>query len=329
MKKVLIVITACLFTLQLFSFGTTKANNKAVESIKDSLFYDAEEKLTKALEGNEDNTILNYNMALNKIRIFEEYNDRESLEEAVPFFEKAVKDTSAQVQFLTNYNRGNLHYNAEDYGGAINFFQQAASKLDSTQVDPDLIYNLANSMYKFGENNEEYDSLMVYSGQIYGSLLDQVESSEQPKLLHNMGNSAFKGENYSDAVNYYLNALKQNPEDNRTRENYEIALRKLEAQEQQQDGESQESEDGESQEEQSEQQQQSESQQKEEQKSKEKQQKESEDKQEQYQDMSKEDKEKLDAEKKLDALIQQQSQQNKDKDEKPKRSKKGLSGRYW
>lgn len=310
--------------VNIYSLGTVNKNNKAVESIKDTLFVEAEEKLYSALASNEEEPIVNYNMGVAKMRKFEEYRDKDALNDSEKFFEKSLKDTSKVVQQMSYYNLGGVAYAQEKYAKAIQNYQKMGELMDSTKVDSDLAYNLASSIYKYAEKDKKADSLFTISEKLFGSVASLVDENKKSDVLYAMGNSAFKSNNFKNAVGYYHESLRLNPEDDLARENYEIALKKLQAQQQQNQQQNQQQ-----------QQEKSEKNKKEKQdqksQSQEKQQKnEQEKKQDQYKDMSAEDKKKMNADKELDTMIQQQAQQKeKDKDKKNKHRRKNYSGRYW
>lgn len=321
MKRLLFVLIITIFLVEAYGFAPVRKNNKAVKSIQDTLFTNAEEILKSSLEDSPDNPILNYNYGLVKLRQFEEYNDKIGLESAVESFEKAKTDTTKSNLQAINYNQANAYFNQGDYANAANAYQKSGTYLDSTDVDPDLLYNYANSLYKFAEANPEYDSLFTVAQNIYKSTSSIVDNVQKQKIWHNLGNSSFQQKQYQEAISYYIEALKLDPNSEDTRINYEIALRKLAEQESKGDQKEQKEDkkdDSDNQQEKSENQQQEQQ----------KQQEEAKEKQEQYDELSQQEKNKLDAEKKLDALLQQQSRPEEN-DEKPMLRPKRPSGRYW
>ncbi len=320
MKRTIFMVIMCLFLVEAYSFTTVRKNNKAVEAIQDTLLYRAEDDLKDLLEKDPDNPVLNYNYGVVKLREFEEYRDKKGLQSAVESLEKAKTDTTKSNLQAIYYNQANAYYNLEDYPNAIHNYQTSASYLDSTNVDPDLLYNYANSLYKFAESNPEYDSLYTMAQDIYKSTGGMVDSAHKQKIWHNLGNSAFKQENYQEAINYFVQSLKLDPNSEDTRVNYEIALRKLAEQEAQQEEQKNQNQQEDSNQENDKSENQQQEQQKQEEDAKEK--------QEQYDDLSEEEKEKLEAQKKLDALLQQQARPEQD-DDKPKLRQQRPTGRYW
>lgn len=323
MKKLILIMIIIISLVQVYGFSSVRKNNKAVALIQDTLLYNAEEQLKEYLEDDSDNPILNYNYGVVKLKQFEvENNNKLGLESAIASFEKAKADTSKSNQQSIYYNQGNAYYNIGDYPNAINNYQESSTFLDSTNIDPDLLYNYANSLYKFAEANTEYDSLFTMAQGIFKATSGMVDSKHRQKIMHNLGNVAFQQENYQEAISYYIESLKLNPNSEDTRINYEVALRKLaeqQSQDQQQDQEQEQQEENSD-----EKQEQSEN----EQQSQQKQEEEAKEKQEQYDKLSEEEKEKLEAEKKLDALLQQQARPEENED-KPTIRQQKPTGRYW
>ncbi len=317
MKNILIMILS-IIAINSHAFGSVSKNNKAVQALNDTLLFNAEELLKEGLEKDPDNPVLNYNYGLAKLRQFEEYRNETGLSEAIDSFEKAKADTSKSNLQAIYYNQANAYYSLKDFAQAINNYQESASYLDSTDVDLDLVYNYANSLYKFVDENADYDSLLTMVDDMYKAAVSNADSKHKQKIMHNLGNSSFKQEKYQDAINYYIESLKLNPKSEDTRINYEIALKKLAEQQSQSQEEQKENKESDSEKEQENSSNQEEEQQKQE----------AQEKQEQYDDLSKEEKEKLEAEKKLDALLQEQSRDD-DNDNKDKIRQQRPSGRYW
>lgn len=317
MRKSIIFAVIFLSLATLFGGSVIRDNNKAVVSAQDTLLYNAEKMIDKALKKDEDNPILNHNRGVIKLRQFEEYKDKSGITEAIANLEKAKADTSRTNLHSAYYNQANGYYHLQDYGQAMQNYQESSTFLDSTSVDPDLLYNYANSLYKIAETNAEYDSLFAYAQEIYQGTAGMVDSNHKQQILHNLGNSFFKQKMYQESLSSYIEALRLNPKSEDTRLNYEIALRELEAQQ------SQEQQQQDNPDDQGEEQESSETSEQEQQK----QQDEAKEKQDQYKDLSEEEKEKLEAEKKFNALLQQQSQP--ENEDKPDMKKARPTGRYW
>ncbi len=323
MKKVIFLVLLSVLVCSLMGSRVNRENNKGTELFLDSLYTEAEEHFKVALEEDEFNPIVNYNYGLNLLKKYQDFKSRDDLKQAIDYMSKAKQDTVKSLDYLASYNLGNLYYFNEEYDKALEEYSSAASLLDSTAVDLDLVYNTANTIYKLTEKESSKDSLLTLVASMYNSIIEDVPDNEKANILHNLGNVCMQKQDFQGAVQQYSKALLSNPYDDETRYNYEIALRKLKEQEQQnqqkQDQKQQDKKQDKKEQKQDKQNQQNQ---------KEQQKKESERKQDEYKQMNKKEKQKLDAEKKLNALIQQQSQDKKDKDKKPV-IKVPPSGRFW
>ena len=77
-------------------------------------------------------------------------------------------------------------------------------------------YNLGNSIYR--QNNPGEAKYKFYKA------VEAAKSKEQKhKAFHNLGNIFMKEKKYSEAVEAYKNALRNNPSDEETRYNYALA----------------------------------------------------------------------------------------------------------
>ncbi len=136
-------------------------------------------------------------------------------------------------------NDGNEAFANQDYTGSLVAYQQAAGE------SPELAephYNAANSHYRL----EDYEQAQQ---EIEQALLGE---ESQPDLdqnsLYNLGNTFFQTEQYEMAIEVYKEALRLKPDDLEAKQNLELALRKLQEQQQeQQDQQDQEQQDQENQ----------------------------------------------------------------------------------
>ncbi len=92
---------------------------------------------------------------------------------------------------------------------------------------PPIQYNLGNALYagrQFGDAEAAY-----------GSAAGRADSVLRGPLSYNLGNALFRQGRYREAVDAYKQVLVRRPEDEEARWNLELALRKLAAEEKQQD----------------------------------------------------------------------------------------------
>ena len=136
---------------------------------------------------------------------------------------------AAILQAQKSYNalmyEGNRMFDKKDYSGAAGRYVEAAKNNDK---DFAAHYNLGNTLYKsnkFEEAKAEYEKAQ----QLAGTLPDKAAA------LHNLGNAYMKLNRPEKAAEFYKQSLKQDPYNEKTRKNYEIAkLKEKENQQQQQ-----------------------------------------------------------------------------------------------
>lgn len=126
---------------------------------------------------------------------------------------------------LNDARKANSAFEQGNYAEAAELYQQALSQ------DPDnprLHFNLARTLYELGEGDaamEAYDR--------YKSLTDMPV--ERSFADYNKGRMLADQENYQEAVDFFREALRNNPNDRDAKHNYELALQKQKDQEQQQE----------------------------------------------------------------------------------------------
>ena len=98
--------------------------------------------------------------------------------------------------------------------------------LENQDNEADLLFNIGNAHYE----NQDFEA----ANKSY--LAAKNKGSQHLDMIHhNLGNTAFQQKNYQKAVNYYINALKQNPQSEHTQKNLELALGYLKQQQQNQE----------------------------------------------------------------------------------------------
>ena len=117
---------------------------------------------------------------------------------------------------------GNAAFAEQDYARAVEKYQEAVV------ADPELaapVYNTASALYR----QEAYDQVPA-ALQVAMTNADEILTQQSH---YNLGNSLFKAEDYAGAVEAYKEALRFDPQDLDAKVNLELALRKLQEQEQQ------------------------------------------------------------------------------------------------
>jgi len=140
----------------------------------------------------------------------------------------ATINITAQNKARIELNKGIEAYNNGDYEKAQTNFESAFS------LNPNYskaIYNAGNTAYLLGD----YEKARNY----YSSYIETIEKKEdKAEAYHNIGNSFLN--NYKDnkdseslieSINYYKDALRNNPIDEDTRYNLSYALSQLQKQE--------------------------------------------------------------------------------------------------
>ena len=132
---------------------------------------------------------------------------------------------------------GNKLYNDGRYRAAYLKYQQALKENPSSAVAR---YNLGLSQIRLGSNPSDTTRAakdMLANG---AKAMEQVSQMgrEKPMLAsranYNLGNIAFNSEDYSNALNYYKQSLRLNPDDEAARRNLRITQLKLQQQNQDQ-----------------------------------------------------------------------------------------------
>lgn len=113
--------------------------------------------------------------------------------------------------------KANEEYSEKKFAEAEANYRISNSKFPKRTVAP---FNLGNSIYKQNQNAEAKFA--------YAKAIENTKSRTQKhKIYHNLGNVFMNEKNYTNAVEAYKNALRNNPEDEETRYNYALAKKKL------------------------------------------------------------------------------------------------------
>jgi tetratricopeptide (TPR) repeat protein len=133
---------------------------------------------------------------------------------------------SAQKSFNALMYEGNKLFDQNKYEAAASRYIEAAKQKDK---DYAAHYNLGNALYKskkYEEARAEYEK----ANQLSHTLKDKAAA------LHNLGNSYMQLNQPDKAAEFYKQSLKQEPRNEATRKNYEIAkLKEKENQQSQKD----------------------------------------------------------------------------------------------
>ena len=191
---------------------------------------------------------------------------------------------SAQKSYREHLRSGNKLYADSLYDKAEVEYRKAV------EIDPngsEALYNLGNALLRQEKAQEAMDQFTMAAKRA-------TDKKNLAEVHHNMGVICQASQDYARAVEYYKQALRENPTDHETRYNLAVAMKQLQNQQQQQQNEQQN--ENKEQEKQEQEQQQNQQQQQEEQQQQEQQQQEQEQEQqaqENEDEMSKENAEQL------------------------------------
>ena len=137
---------------------------------------------------------------------------------------------SAQYEDKLELNKGVKSYENGDYKKAEQHF---VNSFDKNPHYSAAIYNAGNAAYLDGN----FEGAREYYNQYINTIEDNNEKAE---ALHNIGNSYLKnykekqdGKSLAESINYFKDALRNNPKDEDTRYNLSYALSQLKKQQQQ------------------------------------------------------------------------------------------------
>jgi Ca-activated chloride channel family protein len=118
--------------------------------------------------------------------------------------------------------QGNRRYDQKMYEQALQLYSEAL------QQQPDrreLNYNLANTLYRMDKHGEAATEMKKAAG---------TENSDlRRKAAYNLGNALFKAGQFQQAADQYTQVLQMDPGDLDAKYNLELALRKIEEQQNQ------------------------------------------------------------------------------------------------
>ncbi len=120
--------------------------------------------------------------------------------------------------------KGNSAAEAGNPDAAMTHYKRALDQHGDSSV---VLYDVGNVLYESG-NYEQ--AMQAYAG----SLSPKETLPEQAGTLYNLGNTLFQNQKYDKAAEAYIESLKRNPNDLEAKYNLELAKRMLQQQQQQQ-----------------------------------------------------------------------------------------------
>jgi len=124
----------------------------------------------------------------------------------------------AKAQEKDNYlPKGNENFAEKNYVDAEANYRISQAKFTKKATAS---YNLGAAIYKQNQPSEA-------KYQFVKAIKDAKTKPEKYQAFHNLGNSFMKEKDYSNAVEAYKNALRNNPNDEQTRYNFALAKKML------------------------------------------------------------------------------------------------------
>jgi len=113
--------------------------------------------------------------------------------------------------------QGNEKFADKNYAEAEADYRLSQSKFKKKSIAS---YNLGTAIYRQNQTAES-------KYQFVKAIKDAKTKAEKHQAFHNLGNSFMKEKNYSNAVEAYKNALRNDPTDEETRYNFALAKKML------------------------------------------------------------------------------------------------------
>jgi tetratricopeptide (TPR) repeat protein len=142
-----------------------------------------------------------------------------------------ISDLVAQTERKV-IREGNEFYNKNEFAKAETNYIKA---LNANENSFEAKYNLGNSLYK-QKKYAQADSIFSQIASEFGKYTENEDLSKTDlaKVYHNKGNSLLMQKQYAQSIKAYKEALKRNPNDEKTRYNLAYAQKKLVEQQKQQ-----------------------------------------------------------------------------------------------
>jgi len=119
--------------------------------------------------------------------------------------------------------RGNADFENRQYQQAEILYRKALEKNSESEAAD---FNLGNALYK----QNQFD---VAASRYAAHTEQQTDKEVLSRRYYNLGNAMFKSGKYKESIEAYKQALRQNPKDMDAKHNLQLAMKKLEAENQQ------------------------------------------------------------------------------------------------
>ena len=173
---------------------------------------------------------------------------------AVPAF--AQKDASTKI-LRNTIREGNEYYDKGNFAKALESYEVALQLDPSSQIATYnkalALLNMAGEDTKGSENDPRQQAAQLLEQ--VGNACMASDSTLAEKAFYNLGNMAYNDQDYGKSIERYKQALRINPDNNRTRQNLRLAQLKKQEQDQNKDKDKQDQQQQQQQEQQQQQQQ--------------------------------------------------------------------------
>ena len=174
---------------------------------------------------------------------------------AVPAF--AQKDASTKI-LRNTIREGNEYYDKGNFAKALESYEVALQLDPSSQIATYnkalALLNMAGEDTKGSENDPRQQAAQLLEQ--VGNACMASDSTLAEKAFYNLGNMAYNDQDYGKSIERYKQALRINPDNNRTRQNLRLAQLKKQEQDQNKDKDKQDQQQQQEQQQQQQQQQQ-------------------------------------------------------------------------
>ena len=133
-----------------------------------------------------------------------------------------VNSTKHERNFI---REGNKMYSEKRYADAEKAYQKALQENESSLIAK---FNLATTYLRQANvNDTTKNGLLEQSMNMLNEVAATADNALASKAYYDLGNIYYNQKNYAASVEYYKNALRKNPDDNKARENLRLAQKQL------------------------------------------------------------------------------------------------------
>lgn len=133
-----------------------------------------------------------------------------------------VNSTKHERNFI---REGNKMYSEKRYADAEKAYQKALQENESSLIAK---FNLATTYLRQANvNDTTKNGLLEQSMNMLNEVAATADNALASKAYYDLGNIYYNQKNYAASAEYYKNALRKNPDDDKARENLRLAQKQL------------------------------------------------------------------------------------------------------